>query len=118
MPALQVRDLPPQVYEDLKTCAEEEHRSIAQQALVAIEDYLARRKREKEVQAVVDAGIPPVPKPWEPGYRDWQRSQAAAQARLERRREVFARIDALPISKDPEGFPSVAELIREDMDSR
>lgn len=118
MPALQVRDLPPQVYEDLKACAEEEHRSIAQQALVAIEDYLARRKREKEVQAVVDAAIPSVPKPWEPGYRDWQRSRAAAQARLERRREVFARIDARTPFDVPDDFPSVEEIVREMRDER
>ena len=118
MPALQVRDFPPEVYEELKACADEEHRSISQQALVAIEDFLARRKREKEVQAVVDAGIPPIPRPWEPGYREGCRSRAAAEARLERRREVFERIDEREPFSVPDGFPSVVDIVREMRDER
>ena len=82
------------------------------------EDFLARRKREKEVQAVVDAGIPPIPRPWEPGYREWCRSRAAAEARLERRREVFERIDEREPFSVPDGFPSVVDIVREMRDER
>ena len=48
MPPLQVRDFPPDTYERLRTCAEEEKRSISQQTIVIVERYLAAR----------DAGIP------------------------------------------------------------
>ena len=43
MPALQVKDCPADVYEHLRACAAEENRSIAQQALTIIEDFLAAR---------------------------------------------------------------------------
>ena len=43
MPALQIKDCPVVVYERLRTCAREENRSISQQALTAIEDFLDLR---------------------------------------------------------------------------
>ena len=36
MPALQVRDFPDELYVELKACAEREHRSVAQQMIVAL----------------------------------------------------------------------------------
>lgn len=43
MPALQVRDFPDDLYEELKDCAERNHRSIAQQTIVAVEEMLERQ---------------------------------------------------------------------------
>lgn len=40
MPALQVRDFPDKLYVELRQRAEQEHRSIAQQTIVAVESYL------------------------------------------------------------------------------
>lgn len=40
MPALQIRDLPSDLYEGLKARAKAEHRSLAQEATVAIERHL------------------------------------------------------------------------------
>ena len=40
MPALQIRDLPQGTYDALKWRAEREHRSMAQEATVAIERHL------------------------------------------------------------------------------
>ena len=40
MPALQVRDFPDDLYERLKACAALEHRSVAQQAIIAVERML------------------------------------------------------------------------------
>lgn len=45
MPALQIKDCPADVYERLRACAKEENRSIAQQALTIVEDYLDARDR-------------------------------------------------------------------------
>ena len=44
MPALQVRDFPDDLYEELKTCAKASHRSIAQQTIACVESDLARRR--------------------------------------------------------------------------
>ena len=43
MPALQVKDFPPQLYESLRRCAAEEDRSIAQQTVHILRVYLADR---------------------------------------------------------------------------
>ena len=40
MPALQVRDFPDDLYEQLKASAASQHRSIAQQTIVAVEQML------------------------------------------------------------------------------
>ena len=45
MPALQVRDCPMEVYEKLRACAAAENRSIAQQTLTIIEEYLDMREK-------------------------------------------------------------------------
>lgn len=43
MPALQIKDCPSEVYERLRNCAREENRSISQQALTVLEDFLDMR---------------------------------------------------------------------------
>ena len=45
MPALQIKDCPDSAYERLRACAKAENRSISQQALTIIEDYLDARDR-------------------------------------------------------------------------
>lgn len=41
MPALQVRDFPEELYERLKECAASQHRSVAQQTIIAVERMVA-----------------------------------------------------------------------------
>ena len=41
MPALQVRDFPATLYDELKEYAARNHRSIAQQTIIAVEEMLA-----------------------------------------------------------------------------
>ena len=55
MPALQVRDFPQDLYEELRDYAARNHRSIAQQTIACVESELKRMK------AVVDSGEPAVP---------------------------------------------------------
>ena len=45
MPALQVRDFPDDLYAELKNCAAEEDRSISQQTVHIVREYLSARKR-------------------------------------------------------------------------
>ena len=96
MPALQVRDFPDELYEELRLCAQQEYRSITQQTVVAVKDYL-RRKEEQVAQ---------------------KSEHTPTIDYIERRRQLFERIDALPTVVDPEGFPTPQEIIRELRDSR
>lgn len=45
MPALQVRDFPDDLYAELKRCAAEEDRSISQQTVHILREYLKAYKR-------------------------------------------------------------------------
>ncbi|MCL2826441.1 MAG: argininosuccinate lyase [Eggerthellaceae bacterium] len=96
MPALQVRNFPEDLYEQLRVCAQQEHRSIAQQTIVAVQWYLKNKVA---------------------GSSHAQRTSADDDY-LERRRKVFEEIDSMPYFEVPEGFPTTAELIREDRDNR
>lgn len=90
MPALQVRDFPDDLYEKLKAVAQREHRSIAQQTIVAVE-------RGIEAPTKVDQEM---------------------LDNVARRKAVIDRINALPPFEVPEDFPSPQEIIREMRDSR
>ena len=92
MPALQIRDLPQGLYDELKLRAEREHRSLAQQATVAIEEHLRM--------------VPHAEQP------------ARQLTEEEERKAIFARIDAMPKAEIPEDFPTPEEIIRELRDSR
>ena len=56
MPALQVKDCPTEVYEELRRCASRENRSISQQALTILEDYLGFRDFAQHDQ-VLETGV-------------------------------------------------------------
>ena len=95
MPALQVRDFPDDLYEQLKAYAASQHRSIAQQTIVAVEQMLERRPR----------------------YFDFD-TEAKRAARIEKRKELFAEIDKLPKFDVPDDFPDTVELIRQGREER
>lgn len=50
MPALQVRDFPEELYEELRAYAEENHRSIAQQTIACVENELRRNREAAQVR--------------------------------------------------------------------
>lgn len=96
MPALQVKDCPTEVYEELRRCAARENRSISQQALTILEDYL--------------------------GFRDFvQRDRSVSAAKKnsensnyrEKRKRIFERMERrrrIPVSDEA---PSSADLLAE-----
>lgn len=96
MPALQVKDCPTEVYEELRRCAARENRSISQQALTILEDYL--------------------------GFRDFApRDRSASSSKresgdisyLEKRKRIFERMEErrrIPVSEEA---PSSADLLAE-----
>ena len=63
MPALQVRDFPQELYDELRNYAERNHRSIAQQTIACVENDIRRSKAMAELEAKnssADIAIPPV----------------------------------------------------------
>lgn len=98
MPALQVRDFPPALYAQLKERAEQEHRSVAQQTVVAIESYLQQQPPAERGNFTV--------------------IQGDALTRAQKRRRVYDKIDALPRIEAPEGFPSDVELLHQCREER
>ena len=115
MPALQVKDCPADVYEKLRKCAEEENRSISQQTLTIIEDFLALRERERAaaatgITAPTANGEPRIRVKVRPIYGPEANDDIDYAARL---REKMERIRALPPIPHIEGMPSAAEMIRQ-----
>lgn len=80
MPALQVRDFPEDTYQRLKEYAASQHRSIAQQTIVAVNCML------DEADAAEHPNFTIVEKP----------KRETAEERIARRRALFAEINALP----------------------
>lgn len=110
MPALQVRDFPEDVYEQLRLCAERNHRSIAQQTIVAVEEMLrgensARGEKQSFLQDRRSR------------YVDYD-TEAARITRRERRKALFAEIHALPKFEVPDDFPDASELVRQGHEER
>lgn len=103
MPALQVRDFPDDLYEQLKDYAASQHRSIAQQTIVAVEQMLeekASQRRAEEQPYLIT-----------PRARIFEYdSEAARVARIKKRKELFARIEANK-TKFPDDMPSAVEII-------
>lgn len=110
MPALQVRDFPDELYEQLKAYAASQHRSVAQQTIVAVEQMLAHPEASRYWNGErLYRAVRPIP--------DYDTEEERA-ARIEKRKKLFARIEKLPKFELPEGFPSTAELIRQGHEER
>lgn len=99
MPALQIRDLPQGLYDELRLRAEREHRSLAQQATVAIEQHLRL--------------VPPTEQPARPLTEEEER-----RVRIAKRKAIFARIDTMPKVEIPDDFPDIVEIIHEGREER
>ena len=100
MPPLQVKDFPADVYERLRQCAREENRSISQQTLTIIEDYLNMRDSGSDLPRSGHALIP---------------SFRTVKDEIDygaRRRKVIEQIEKHPLP-GTDVLPSSAELIRQ-----
>lgn len=93
MPALQVKDCPAMVYDRLRECAAHENRSISQQALTIIQEYLGLRE---------SAASPNASEP---------RVASSAEERMAHRRMAFQRIEELRPLPITDASPGSAELL-------
>ena len=103
MASLQVREFPPDLYVRLKERARDEHRSISQQTIVAIQEHLG-----EGASALVASTQP----------ERCLAEDAPTETRIAKRKRLFAELEAMPKATIPDGFPSPAEIVREMRDSR
>ena len=108
MPALQVREFPDDIYEELKAAAAREHRSIAQQTIICVERFLREasareRKTENEGYRHRGTSLP---------YCRQDESTREREARIAKRQEIFRRIDAFPKLDLPNGALGPVDIIR------
>lgn len=122
MPALQVRDCPAPLYEELRQCAAEQDRSIAQQTLYVLRRYLRwynavgkyeaqRADIENSPFAEATGAVPRIVQvSWEEQER---------QARIHKRKALFARMEEhWKDREDPLRDVDFAETIREMREER
>ena len=108
MPALQVREFPDDIYEELKAAAAREHRSIAQQTIICVERFLreaSARERKIENEGCWHRVTP---------HSSYQQDESTREreARITKRRETFRRIDAFPKLDLPNGALGPVDIIR------
>jgi hypothetical protein len=97
MSILQVKDIPDELYEELRKIAKQEHRSISQQTIVAIKQHIHNHNSDRDAARSVSVS-----------------DEATRQARIDGMREVFARIDSRPTVELPADFPNVVEMLKEE----
>ncbi len=88
MPALQVRDFPEELYERLKEYAELNHRSIAQQTIVAVEQMIAADNKNPHQENRSS-------QPSSQRLRFSLNSEAECARRAKKRKEIFAQADQI-----------------------
>lgn len=111
MPALQVKDFPDDLYEELRECAAEECRSVSQQTIYGLREFLRMRKAYQSVKNAL----------WAAPYVTDLLEKEEEQKRLERvrkRHELLERIRERGPANIPDDFPSAAEIIREMREER
>ena len=119
MPALQVRDFPDDLYEELRECAANESRSIAQQAVYILKEYLGTYSQMQSRQPGAFRAPNLV-------YIDPNRNivesvdadEAARQARVEKRKKLFEQIRSRPQAPLPDDCPSPADIVRQGREER
>ena len=115
MPALQVKDFPADLYEELRACPTAEDRSISQQTVRIVREYL---RAYRQIGGRTDWAVVPVDRE---ETRHGDRRRTAEEERLDRiehRKRVIERIDARPYIEIPDDFPSAAEIVRQMREER
>ncbi|MEC4175380.1 argininosuccinate lyase [Adlercreutzia sp. R7] len=111
MPALQVRDFPATLYDQLKEYAARNHRSIAQQTIIAVEEMLAAAELpvfSGSAQGRDNFGASGSREVFPRRLEEpWPFRRTVSEERVQRRQRVFADFDEI----DWKGAPSTAEDI-------
>ncbi|MBC5585690.1 argininosuccinate lyase [Eggerthella sp. NSJ-70] len=107
MPALQVRDFPDELYEQLKAYAASQHRSVAQQTIVAVEQMLEAADAQhywdgRELHRLERR----------PRYLDFD-TETERAARIEKRKALFAEIRRFEWSGPKQTADEIVEFVHE-----
>lgn len=102
MPALQIKDCPQETYEQLKLVAAEQNRSISQQMLTILQEYLAEYPVKRDAL-----------RNWDPYHLYDARGDDDGIDYAERHRRAFERLDELGHIGLPEGYTNAAQLVHE-----
>lgn len=125
MPALQVRDCPEDLYEELKFYALRDDRSLAQQTLHVLKCYVAEQRKAPCVQsgdAVSFGGYSGANPQSSAGFS--VKPQDEIERRQEKRHRIFAGFDADSSKRPggvvplPEGYDSSADMVRDMRENR
>ncbi|WP_165062017.1 MULTISPECIES: hypothetical protein [unclassified Adlercreutzia] len=112
MPALQLKDCPPDVYDTLRICANNEDRSIAQQTLHILRNYL-------DLYNQVRGTTNPDSVIFNPNLAACHiNEETRLKIRTEQRRKLFEKISLLEPIELSEDFQDTAEMIRQERESR
>ena len=119
MPALQVRDFPATLYDELKRYAAANHRSVAQQTIIAVEEMLATQSiLEEEGRRVHGSACRPMVETEDaapiPGLTD-QISSSKAR-RVERRKQLFRDFDEIAWRGPEPSAEDIVQMVREGRD--
>lgn len=127
MPALQVRDFPATLYDELKECAARNHRSIAQQTIIAVEEMLAEASspssaraerglsRDSECAPSSGAGNE-FSAPFDRGVVGLREGRAARAARSRKRQQLFEECDEIPWKGGGLSTEDIVAMVREGRD--
>lgn len=110
MPALQVRDFPEDIYEKLRICAQRNHRSMAQQTIVAVEQMLQQEEQGRRAGENATSIHPSI-------KHETFDTEEERLARIKKRKDIFAQIKASKVEISPD-FPSPEELVRQGREER
>lgn len=111
MPALQVKDFPSDLYDQLRECAAAQDRSISQQTVHVLREYL---RAYRQLGGRTGWEVLPVGQAGCEGHGARRRAEEEErERRIERRKRIFAEIDALPKIEIPDDFPEPAEIVRQ-----
>lgn len=110
MPALQVREFPQELYEQLKLCAESEHRSIAQQTIVSVEEMIRNRANANSYGSGSSTSSEQPRMVASPRYCDFSTNEERS-ARIRKREKIFAEIRRMS-EEHPNPEPSVEEIVQ------
>lgn len=122
MPALQVKDFPPDLYEELRECAAQQDRNISQQTVRILREYLQAYRQVGEVLGKADPVLPRSSGAvscsgrvlFSKGFPD----DGDMHDRIARREKIFEKIHALPRLEDSDGFLDSVELVRQTREER
>ena len=122
MPALQVRDFPEELYDQLKALAARNHRSIAQQTVACVEQMILQENAEENARErgfrVVAGGRRGGARTADSIYAPRFDTEAERAARLEKRKALFKEMEKLPWKGPRPSEDEIVRIIREGREER